>query len=93
METANVEVNVDNFKKILNTPNSFQTKNDHDILVPFIAVVIEHLDELGEITDLVTSKGKKVMTGFDKYFDYTVTQYTKTKQTEILRRPKGLAQS
>ena len=36
METADVEVNVDNFKKILDTTNSFKTTNNHETLKPFM---------------------------------------------------------
>ena len=51
METADVEINVDNFKKILDTTNSFKTKDNHEILKPFIAVIIERLDEFGDFDE------------------------------------------
>ena len=92
METADVEINVDNFKKILDTTNSFKTKDNHEILKPFIAVIIERLDEFGDF-DVASDNDYVVMTGFDKYFSYTVTQSLKTNMTEIFRRPTGLVQN
>ena len=92
METVDVDINVANFKKILDTTNSFRTKDNHETLKPFIAVIIERLEKLGDF-DITSDNEYVVMTGFDKYFDYTVTQTLKTNMTEILRRPTGLVQN